>query len=84
MGLINALGIALNLVGVVLLFRYGMPYRVPRGGASFLLLEGTDHKDLEQEILYRRLGNVGLGFIVLGSIAQVYVAIRTLPLLALI
>ena len=32
---LNITGLALNLIGVLLLFRYGMPFRLPTGGANF-------------------------------------------------
>ncbi len=40
----NILGLILALIGVLLLFRYGIPYRVRTGGNSARLLEATDEK----------------------------------------
>ena len=56
----NILGLLCATAGVLLLFRYGMPYRVRRGGESLLTLNQRDLDDLKQERLYDGLGWVGL------------------------
>jgi hypothetical protein len=63
-------GIAVNLVGVILLFRYGMPFRVERRGASYFILEETDQDAIAAERRYKALGFVGLALIVVGSALQ--------------
>ena len=57
--------------GVLLLFRYGTPYRVRRGGASFLILNDTDKAYLKQEKLYDALGLLGLALVILGTVCQI-------------
>ena len=37
---INVFGLVANLVGVILLFRYGMPYRVRTKGETYMALDG--------------------------------------------
>jgi hypothetical protein len=65
----NIVGLVCVMVGVLLLFRYGMPYRVRRGGASFLILNDTDKADLKQEKLYDALGLLGL--VLVHSVCQI-------------
>ena len=48
-----------------------MPYRVRRGGASFLILNDTDKADLKQEKLYDALGLLGLVLVILGTVCQI-------------
>ena len=67
----NIVGLVCVMVGVLLLFRYGMPYRVRRGGASFLILNDTDKADLKQEKLYDALGLLGLVLVILGTVCQI-------------
>jgi hypothetical protein len=67
----NIVGLVCTLVGVLLLFRYGMPYRVRTGGDSFLLLEGKDEKAKLAERNYDILGWVGMALIVLGTLSQI-------------
>ncbi|MES2326114.1 MAG: hypothetical protein V4499_02120 [Pseudomonadota bacterium] len=60
-------GLISNLVGVLVLFRYGMPYRVETKGEGALLLEGTDEEAIAIEKVYRRLGYVGLCLVIIGT-----------------
>jgi len=68
-------GIVLNLAGVLLLFRYGMPFRVETKGAGYLMLEETDQAAIRAEQLYRVLGNVGLALVVIGSALQAFAVV---------
>jgi hypothetical protein len=68
---VNTLGLVFNLLGVFILFRYGMPFHIPTGGANTLLLEGTDQAAVALEHKYMLLGYVGLAFLVLGTVLQI-------------
>jgi hypothetical protein len=63
----SIIGLALNLMGVIVLFRYGMPYRVRTGGdtgsATFLDVE------------HHNLGLFGLGAVLIGTAFQIIGAI---------
>jgi hypothetical protein len=73
---LNVAGLAMNLVGVILLFRYGMPYRVRTGGdQATWRIDRVDEKIVREEHRYAMLGNLGLGLIVLGTFAQIVAAI---------
>jgi hypothetical protein len=67
----NILGLILVLVGVLLLFLFGMPFRVRTRGTSALLLEGTDEKAKRAERIYAVLGWLGLILVVLGTLSQI-------------
>ena len=62
---------ALSVAGVVLLFRYGMPYRVETGGAIYLAPEQEDASAKGAERWYRVLGWIGLVMIVVGTALQI-------------
>ncbi len=71
--MVNIVGLLFNLIGVLLLFRYGMPYRVQTGGDTLILK--SDRKDqptVRLEKRYRRIGWLGLVFIVIGTGFQIY------------
>jgi hypothetical protein len=69
---VNIAGLLMSLTGVVLLFRYGMPYRVRTGGNQARWLSGSvDQKTVRAEQLYEWLGMLGLALIVLGTAAQI-------------
>jgi hypothetical protein len=40
----NCLGLAMSLFGVLILFRYGMPFRVQTEGATYYVTEEIDEK----------------------------------------
>jgi hypothetical protein len=63
-------GLVLNLMGVFLLFRYGMPYRVEVKGYSLLLEQDPTDEDVRLNRKYGQLGRLGLLFIVLGTVLQ--------------
>lgn len=64
-------GLLMNLTGVILLFVFGMPFRVPTGGHPILLADQADPKDVRAERWYAVLGGLGLALIVLGTAAQI-------------
>jgi hypothetical protein len=64
-------GLSLNLIGVLILFRYGMPYRIETGGQSALLLEEDDLEAIAAERVYRRLGFLGICLVVIGTGLQI-------------
>jgi hypothetical protein len=66
----NIIGSLCGLLGVLLLFRYGMPYRVRTGGASFLILNQRDADDLRQEKLFDIFGWIGLVLVIAGTACQ--------------
>jgi hypothetical protein len=52
-------GLALNLVGVLILFRWGMPFHVPSGGAIHFIAEQADEKEKALERIYTIIGYPG-------------------------
>lgn len=68
---IGTAGVILNLVGVLILFRFGMPFRVRTGGLQMLAWgEDDDAKRLEDR--YSFLGWAGLAFVVIGAACQLW------------
>ena len=65
-------GLIINLLGVVTLFRYGMPYRVETKGQSMLLLKDEDLEAIKAEALYRKLGWLGLVLVIAGTALQIW------------
>ncbi len=66
-------GIALNLCGVLGLFYFGMPFKLPTGGA-FLLGTEPSAQALMLERLYGVLGTIALLLTIGGSALQGYAA----------
>ena len=68
-------GLVLSLVGVVLLFRYGMPYRVRTRGQPIRVAISSDPRAATLERRYEILGWLGLSLVVLGTICQIIGAV---------
>jgi hypothetical protein len=67
----NIVGLLLALAGVLLLFRYGMPYQLRTGGHRVRSVLGLDQDQIRLESRYDRLGWLGLVCIVLGTVCQI-------------
>jgi hypothetical protein len=78
----NAAGQIMALVGVVILFRYGMPFRVNAGGGDMVTTNPTE-ANIRQDKLHWWLGLFGLALVLIGGAIQVVLnflpPIRTLP-----
>jgi|SRR3954447_2534932 hypothetical protein len=65
-------GLAINFIGVCLLFRWGIPYYVRTGGAISIVLEQTDEKAKAKEKTASRIGWCGLSLVALGTAMQMF------------
>jgi hypothetical protein len=73
---LNIIGLVLNLVGVIILFRYGMPFHVPTGGALLLVTDQIDAAEKAVESWYEIYGYFGLLAIFVGTVMQIVGAYR--------
>ena len=74
---LNVAGLLMNLVGVILLFRYGMPFRVRTDGNQIRWLTGVKNEQiLKTEKMYSGLGWIGLLLIILGTASQIFGVLR--------
>ena len=69
---LNAIGQAMSLVGVIILFRYGMPFRVSAGGGDIVITKPTE-ENIQENARYRRLGFMGLFLVLIGGAIQIAV-----------
>lgn len=67
---LNTIGITLSLIGVLILFRYGMPFHVPTNGATYLITEQVDETEKALERSYFRYGLFGLFLVIAGAVFQ--------------
>ncbi len=67
---IDILGLSLDIVGVVMLFLFGLPPKVATQG--MLALDGADPK---QRRLYGRLSWLALFFLVAGFVLQIWASV---------
>jgi hypothetical protein len=63
-------GLLLGLIGVVILFLFGMPFHVPTNGVNFIRDSYTNHPDIALERRYLVYGYIGLGCLIASTILQ--------------
>jgi hypothetical protein len=68
-------GLVVSLIGVLLLFRYGMPYRVRTGGSPMYVGSSSDPREATLDRRYEKLGKSGLLLVVLRTVCQIVGAI---------
>lgn len=67
----NVLGLVANAIGVLLLFRYGMPYRFAVTDGEILKTRIVRSEERQKDTRYRVWGYVGLALILLGTGFQI-------------
>jgi hypothetical protein len=80
-GTINSIALLANLLGVVLLFRFGIPFRVKRkAGYSTIMIPNSvgDAEEARVNRRYERFGWLGLSLIASATALQIWVSIATL------
>lgn len=66
----NAIGLICDIIGVVMLFKYGLPAEVNQHGHSFLIGEQDDEEEKIKWKKYNFLSKIALGFLLLGFVLQ--------------
>jgi len=67
---VNSVGLVLDITGVVLLFKFGLPAEISRTGAIHIITEQHDEDEVRKARKYDRLGRFGLGLLVAGFTLQ--------------
>ena len=67
--LVNTLGLGLDIAGVILLFRFGLPPDVRRNGANYFTW-GADESEARKAKQYDKISWSALGLILLGFLLQ--------------
>ena len=68
---VNSLGLVLDIAGVCLLFKYGLPERLDREGRSYLMLQTHDDAEIRTARFYDRMSYLALVLIVAGFGLQI-------------
>ena len=71
--IINSSGLFLDIVGVILLYKYGLPANVRKtGGQAILFPGGKSQEDAAKEFQsYKRKSLLGLGCLIVGFTLQI-------------
>jgi formate hydrogenlyase subunit 3/multisubunit Na+/H+ antiporter MnhD subunit len=69
---INSIGLVFDIIGVLLLFKFGLPSEISKTGSIGLSLEGTDYEEVKKWKKYNFWSKIGLLFILIGFVFQLY------------
>ena len=67
---VNSAGLALDIVGAYLLFRFGLPAEISRSGAIHVIAWERDAASIARARAYDRWGHTGLGLLMAGFAFQ--------------
>ena len=67
---INSLGLLLDIIGAILLMKFGIPPKVDRQGHIYLITHGVDEDEIRKAKNYDWWSMFGLVLIVLGFVLQ--------------
>jgi len=68
--LINASGLIFDIIGILILWKFGLPKSISRTGAQFIITEETNEEEIAKAVKYDAFAKVGLVFIITGFILQ--------------
>jgi len=64
--ILNIIGLSFDIVGVLMLFKFGIPPMIERGGAIFLVAEENNEEEKKKAKIYDYCSYTALFFLVLG------------------
>lgn len=68
--LVSSVGLCLDIIGAVLVWRYGLPSEVDPEGRQFIAASDRDPNEVAKARVYRRLQHLGIGSLVVGFTLQ--------------
>ncbi len=68
--LINSLGLIINIIGSLILLKFGLPNRISPEGHISLILEGVDQDEINKAKIYKRWSFIGIIFLIVGFVFQ--------------
>jgi hypothetical protein len=67
---INSTGLVFDIVGALLLWKYGLPEAINRDGSIDLILEQTSDEEVTKAKHYDNMSKIALGLLILGFALQ--------------
>jgi hypothetical protein len=69
---INSIGLIFDIIGVLILFKFGLPSEVSKTGSISIIAEQTDEDEVRKWKKYNLFSKIGLAFILIGFFLQLY------------
>jgi len=67
---LNVIGLIFDLIGVILLFIYGLPAQIDRSGTTHLVTGHIDKEEVAKGKFYDKMGKLGLVCVIVGFLFQ--------------
>jgi len=68
--ILNAIGLLFDIIGVLMLFKFGLPPDISRDGHIFITINKIDEEGKAKARRYERYSYVALAFLVIGFLLQ--------------
>tara|TARA_R110000796_G_scaffold252631_3_gene389366 strand:- start:27960 stop:28196 length:237 start_codon:yes stop_codon:yes gene_type:complete len=68
---INTIGLVFDIIGVLMLFKYGLPSEISKEGTVFLAVQKSDESEKKKWKKYNFWSKVGLVLILIGFTFQI-------------
>ena len=68
---LNTLGLILDIIGVIILFKFGLPADVSKEGHIGMAFQGTNTDDIKKYKKFDIWSRIGLGLLILGFLLQI-------------
>ncbi|MBP7806762.1 hypothetical protein KA057_03705 [Candidatus Gracilibacteria bacterium] len=68
--IINSIGLIADIIGAILLFKFGLPEDISRSGAFFIVTNQVDEEERNKAEKYDFWGKIGLILLIVGFIFQ--------------
>ncbi len=70
--ILTGIGLTLNIIGTLLIWKFGLPEPISRTGAIHLILEQTDQGEIKRAKRYDRFSLLGVILLALGFLLQLF------------
>lgn len=60
---VNSIGLFLDIIGVIMVWRYGLPEALSREGVQYIITEQADDAEKGKAARFDRLSRIGLGLL---------------------
>ena len=69
--IVNSTGLVFDIIGALLIWKFGLPKRINRDGHIYLILETVDDEEIKLAKKFDFWSGVGIGLLVIGFTLQI-------------
>jgi hypothetical protein len=68
--LMNSLGLIINILGSIIILRYGLPNRINPEGHTSIILQQVDQNEINKAKTYKTISSAGVILLIIGFLLQ--------------